>query len=139
MVDCRCLPGLNMILLLFLDHSSFTVNLQQRRDSSVHLGGEDALYIYRLCFRCYTPNTIHLENSWFLLFLLRNFQTNKEFYMPVDEFLTRLKMTNKVPKASKQKSEGVHSGKRVDSPLSRERQRPSSLTSSDMSNPTSNT
>ena len=34
--------------------------------------------------------------------------------MPVDEFLTRLKMTNKVSKASKQKAEGIHSGKRVE-------------------------
>ena len=34
--------------------------------------------------------------------------------MPVDEFLTRLKMANKVSKASKQKAEGIHSGKRVE-------------------------
>ena len=34
--------------------------------------------------------------------------------MPADELLTRLKMTNKVAVASKLKSEGIHSGKRVD-------------------------
>ena len=34
--------------------------------------------------------------------------------MPVDEFLTRLKMTNKVAKASRQKADSIHSGKRVD-------------------------
>ena len=34
--------------------------------------------------------------------------------MPVDEFLTRLKMTNNVSKASKQKAEGIESGKRVE-------------------------
>ena len=34
--------------------------------------------------------------------------------MPADGFLTRLKMTNKVTKASKQKAESIHSGKRVD-------------------------
>ena len=34
--------------------------------------------------------------------------------MPVDEFLTRHKMANKVSKASKQKAEGIHSGKRVE-------------------------
>ena len=34
--------------------------------------------------------------------------------MPVEEFLTRLKMTNKVAKACRQKSEGIHYGKRVD-------------------------
>ena len=34
--------------------------------------------------------------------------------MPADLFLTRLKMTNKVTKASKPKAESIHSGKRVD-------------------------
>ena len=34
--------------------------------------------------------------------------------MPADEFLHRLKMANKVTKASKQKAESIHSGKRVD-------------------------
>ena len=86
-------------------------NLQRRRDSSFYLCGEIARYIYRLCFRCYTPYTIPLENSWFLLL---NFQTSEGTFMQADEFLTRLKMTKKVAKASKQQSEGVHSGKKVD-------------------------
>ena len=34
--------------------------------------------------------------------------------MPADEFLTRLKMTNKVAKASRQKVDSIYSGKRVD-------------------------
>ena len=34
--------------------------------------------------------------------------------MPVGEFITRLKMANKVSKASKQKAEGIQSGKRVE-------------------------
>ena len=34
--------------------------------------------------------------------------------MPAEEFLTRLKMTNKVAKARKQKAEGIHLGKRVE-------------------------
>ena len=99
------------IIPLFSDNSSFVTNLQQRRDSSFYLCGEIAHYVYRLCFRCYTPDTIPLENSWFLLL---NFQTSEGTFMPAGEFLTRLKMTNKVAKASKQKSEGVHSGKKID-------------------------
>ena len=96
---------------LLSDNSSFVVNLQQNQDSSFDLCGEIARYIYRLCFRCYTPDTIPLENSWFLLL---NFQTSKGTFMPTDDFLTRLKMSNKVSKASRQKSEGVHSGKKID-------------------------
>ena len=37
--------------------------------------------------------------------------------MPQEEFLIRLKMTNKVSSASKRKSEGVHSGKRTERAL----------------------
>ena len=99
------------IVPLFLDNSSFVNNLQCRRDSSFYLCGEIARYIYRLCFRCYSPDTIPLENSWFLLL---NFQTSEGTFMPADEFLTRLKMTNKVAKSCKQKAEGVHSGKKID-------------------------
>ena len=96
---------------MYLDNSSFVVNLQKRRDSSFYLCGEVAQYVYQLCFRCYNPDTVPLENSWFLLL---NFQVSEGTFMPVDEFLTRLKMTNKVSKASKQKAEGIHSGKRVE-------------------------
>ena len=98
-------------LFLYLDISSFVINLQKRRDSSFYLCGEVAQYVYRLYFRCYNPDTVPLENSWFLLL---NFQVSEGTFMPVDELLTRLKMTNKVSKASKQKAEGIHSGKRVE-------------------------
>ena len=99
------------VSVLCLDNSSFTTNLQERRDSSFYLCGEVARYIYKLCFRCYTSDTIPLENSWFLLL---NFQTSEETFLPVDEFLTRLNMKNKVTKASKQRSEGVLTGKKTD-------------------------
>ena len=85
--------------------------MHKRRDSCFYLCGEVARYVYRLCFRCYAPDTIPLENSWFLLL---NFQTSEGAFLPVDEFLTRLNMKNKVAKASRQKSEGIHSGKKSD-------------------------
>ena len=85
--------------------------MQKRRDSSFYLCGEVARYIYKLCFRCYTSDTIPLENSWFLLL---NFQTSEGTFLPADEFLTRLNMKNKVTKASKQRSEGVLTGKKAD-------------------------
>ena len=85
--------------------------MQKRRDSSFYLCGEVARYIYKLCFRCYTSDTIPLENSWFLLL---NFQTSEGTILPVDEFLTRLNMKNKVTKASKQRSEGVLTEKKAD-------------------------
>ena len=37
--------------------------------------------------------------------------------MPVEEFLTRLQMTNKVTRACKLKAEGIHSGKKADKSL----------------------
>ena len=85
--------------------------MQKKRDSSFYLCGEVARYVYRLCFWCYTPDTIPPENSWFLLL---NFQTSEGTFLPSDEFLTRLNMKNKVTKTSKQRSEGVHSGKNAD-------------------------
>ena len=109
-----------------------SVSLQHRRDSSFYLCGEVARFIYKVRFRCYTTDTIPLENLWFLL----KFQTSEGVYMPVDELFTRLKRTNNVAKAGKQTSESVDSDK---SPLSRKRQRPLSLTSSEMGNLTSNT
>ena len=99
---------------LVSDNSSFIVNQQQRRDSSFYLCGEVSRYIYKLCFRCYNSDTVPLENSW--LHLL-GFQVTEGTFKPVEEFLTRLKMTNKVSKACKLKSEGVHSGKKVDKAL----------------------
>ena len=97
--------------LLFSDTSSFVINLQRRHDSSFYLCGEVARYIYKLCFRCYNPDTVPLLNSWFLLL---NYQVSEDAFMPADEFLTRLKMTNKGAKASRKKADSIHSGKRVD-------------------------
>ena len=55
-------------------------------------------------------DTVPLPNSWFLLL---TFQISEGVLTPADEFFTRLKMTNKVAKASKQQAEGIHPGKRV--------------------------
>ena len=93
--------------LVFLDVTSFAVNLSQRRDASFYLCGEVCRYIHKLCFRCYTPDTTPLENAWFILLA---FRTTEGKYMDADEFLIRHKLTSRINTASKQKAEGVHSG-----------------------------
>ena len=92
---------------MFSDVTSFAVNLSQRRDASFFLCGEVCRFIHKLCFRCYTPDTAPLENAWFVLLALK---TSEGKYMSVDEFLIRQKLTLKVNTASKQKTEGIHSG-----------------------------
>ena len=96
---------------LFAVNSSFSISTKQRRDASFFLCGEVSRYVHKLCSRCYTSDTIPLENSWFLLL---GFQTSHGTFLSRDEFLIRLNMSNKVTTASKRKAEGVHSGKRVE-------------------------
>ena len=89
--------------------TSFPVSLQYRRDSSFYLCGEVSWFLSMLCSRIYTPDTAPLANAWFLLLL---FQTSEGTFLPGDEYLIRLKMTNKVSIASKVKAEGLHFGKK---------------------------
>ena len=94
-------------LFISTDVTSFSVNLSLRRDSSIFLCGEMCKFIHKLCFRCYTPDTSPLENAWLILLA---FRTSEGKNMTTEEFLARQKFTNKVNTASKQKSEGIHSG-----------------------------
>ena len=87
------------------------MNLEGRRDASFLLCGEVSRFIYRLCFRCYTSDTVPLENDWYQLL---SFKTEDGTFMPRDDFLLRLKLHNRVSAASKLKAEGLHSGKRSD-------------------------
>ena len=66
------------------------------------------------CVSAVTTDTIPLENAWFLLL---GFQITEGTFMPVEEFLTRLQMTNQVTRACKLKAEGIHSGKKVERSL----------------------
>ena len=96
---------------LFADNSSFLVNGQYRRDATFFLCGEVSRFIHRLCFRCYTADTVPLESAWLSLL---SFQTSEGTFQTEEDFLVRHQMTNKVGIAARQKAEGVHSGKRVD-------------------------
>ena len=95
------------LLFVFTDVTGFSGNLSQRRDSSFFLRGEVCKFIHKLCFRCYTPDTSPLKNAWFVLLA---FRTSEGKYMAGEEFLVRQKLTSRVSTASKQKSEGIHSG-----------------------------
>ena len=74
------------------------MNLQYRRDASFFLCGETSQMIYKLCSRCYTPDTAPLQNAWFLLL---KFHTSEATFMAGDDFLLRLKLTNRVTTSSK--------------------------------------
>ena len=96
---------------MVVDLSSFVVNLHQRRDASFYLFGEASQFVYRLCSRCFTPDTVPLENSWFLL---KGFKTAEGKFKEVEDFLIRLKLSSKVAAASKIKAEGLLVGKKPD-------------------------
>ena len=96
---------------MVVDLSSFVVNLHQRRDASFYLFGEASQFVYRLCSRCYTPDTVPLENSWFHLM---GFKTAEGKFKEVEDFLIRLKRSSKVAAASKIKAEGLLVGKKPD-------------------------
>ena len=88
-----------------LDVSSFVVNLQGRRDATFFLCGEVCRFISKLCSRCYLPETIPVENAWFLLL---GFAISEGKFLTEEDFLVRLRLVNKVAIASKQSAEIVH-------------------------------
>ena len=98
---------------VFLVVTSFTVNLQYRRDDSFYLCGEVSRFVSLLCSRVYTPDTVPLENGWFLLL---RFQTSEGTFLPEDEYLVRLKLSNRVGTASRARAEGIHFGKKSERP-----------------------
>ena len=98
---------------MFIDVTSLVVNLQHKRDASFYLCGEVSLLISQLCSRVYTPDTVTLENAWFLLL---RFQTSEGTFLPGDEYLVRLKLSNQGGTASKTRAEGIHFGKKSERP-----------------------
>ena len=93
------------------DLSSFVINLQQRRDASFYLFGVASQFVYRLCSRCFTPDTVPLENPWFFLM---GFKTAEGKFKEAEDFLIRVKLSSKVPSASKIEAEGLLVGKKPD-------------------------
>ena len=89
--------------------TSFSANLQYRRDSSFYLCGEVSRFLSLLCSRIYTPDTAPLANAWFLLL---RFQTSEATFLSGDEYLVRLKLASKVSAACKARAEGLHFGKK---------------------------
>ena len=98
---------------MFLDVTSFVVNLQYRRYASFYLCGEVSRFISQLCSRVHTPHTVSVENAWFLLL---RFQTSEGTFLPGDEYLVRLKLSNRVGTASKARAESIHFGKKSERP-----------------------
>ena len=91
------------------DVSSFVVNLRGRRDATFFLCGEVCRFISKLCSRCYLPETIPVENAWFLLL---GFTISEGKFRNEEDFLIRLRLVNKVATASKQSAEIVHLNKK---------------------------
>ena len=96
---------------MFIDVTSFAINLQQRRDATFFLCGQVCSFIHQLCFCCYEADTILLKNAWFSLL---RFKTSEGTFISQHEFLIRLKMVNNVAAASKLNSEGLHFNKLSD-------------------------
>ena len=94
---------------MFPDVSSFVINLQGRRDASFFLCGEVCRFVSRLCARCYLPETIPLENSWFLLL---GFKVSEGKFISEEDFLVRHRLTNLIATASKQSAEVAHLNKK---------------------------
>ena len=74
-------------IVLVCRTSSFVINLQKRRDSTFYFPGETAKFVYRLCFRCYYPDTVPLDNTWFHLL---NFQ-------PISKLYARRRVSHPLP------------------------------------------
>ena len=89
--------------------SQVSPSISHKRDATFYLCGEVCKFISRLCFRVCQPDTVPLESAWFLLL---DFRTSDGKFMKVDEFLVRLKMTNKVAAASNLKAAGLHFNKK---------------------------
>ena len=94
---------------MFSDVSSFIVNLQGRRDASFFLCGEVCRFVSKLCARCYFPETIPLENSWFLLL---GFKVSEGKFITQEDFLVLFRLASKLVTASKQSAEIVHLNKK---------------------------
>ena len=91
------------------DVTSFAINLQGRRDASFFLCGEVCRFVSKLCARCYLPETIPLENSWFLLL---GFKVSEGKFMSEEDFLIPHRLTNRIATASKQSAEVTHLNKK---------------------------
>ena len=91
------------------DVTSFAINLRGRRDASFFLCGEVCRFVSKLCARCYLPETIPLENSWFLLL---GFKVSEGKFMSEEDFLIRHRLTNRIATASKQSAEVTHLNKK---------------------------
>ena len=91
------------------DVSRFVVNLQGRREAAFFLCGEVCRFISELCSRCYLPETIPVENAWFLLL---GSAISEGKFLTEEDFLVRLRLVNKVATASKQSAEIVHLNKK---------------------------
>ena len=87
------------------DVTSFVVNLQGRQDATFFLCGKVCRFISKLCSRCYMPDTIPVENAWFLLL---GFTVSEGKFLTEEDFLIRLRLVNKVATANKQSAEIVH-------------------------------
>ena len=87
------------------------MSLQYRRNSSFYLCREVGHFLSLLCSRIYTPDTAPVANAWFLLL---RFQRSEGTFLPGDEYLIRLKMTNKVSTACKARAEGIHFGRKTE-------------------------
>ena len=94
---------------MFPDVSDFVVNLQNRRDASFFLCEEVCRFVSKLCARCYLPETIPVENSWFLLL---GFKVSEGKFITEKDFLVRFRLAAKIATASKQSAEVVHPNKK---------------------------
>ena len=76
---------------------------------SIYAARHASRFLHQLCSRSYTPDTAPLENSWFRLL---KFHTGGPTFKAEEDFLLRIKLSNKVASASKAKVEGLHFGKK---------------------------
>ena len=93
------------------DVSSFVVNLHGRRDATFFLCGEVCRFLSKLCSPCYLPETIPVEDAWFLLL---GFAISEGKFLTEEDFLIRLRLVNKVATASKQSAEIVRIKKKYE-------------------------
>ena len=103
------LDPLIITIVVFPDVSSFVINLQGRRDASFFLCREVCRFVSRLCARCYLPETIPLENSWFLFL---GFKVSEGKFISEEDFVVRHRLTNRIAIASKQSAEVAHLNKK---------------------------
>ena len=75
----------------------------------VLLCGEVCRLVSKLCARCYLPETIPLENSWFLLL---GFKVSEGKFISEEDFLVRHRLANRIATASKQSAEVAHLNKK---------------------------